>query len=150
MRSFVLAAAVGLSLAAPAPQNIDFDMVDSVPAPTTVSVPIGVTAETVSYTATAILADALSQITSTIAAVTLSTEVPVSIAKRSAAPSSVTSGCATAAVQPTGAGPVPSPDTASAFLGDAYFSSVAGAAPTPAGYTNTFSNLQGSNKYVVD
>lgn len=55
------------------------------------------------------------------------------------------SGCATRQIQPTGAGPVPSPDTASAFLAYSYFSSVASAAPTPSGYVSAFTNLQAEN-----
>jgi hypothetical protein len=47
--------------------------------------------------------------------------------------------------QPTGISYNSSPDTASAFLADGYYSSVASAAPTPAGYVNTFTNLQASN-----
>ncbi|KAG9840039.1 glycoside hydrolase, partial [Aureobasidium melanogenum] len=47
--------------------------------------------------------------------------------------------------QPTGVPYNSSPDTASAFLADGYYSSVASAAPTPAGYVNTFTNLQASN-----
>ncbi|KAH0336202.1 glycoside hydrolase, partial [Aureobasidium melanogenum] len=47
--------------------------------------------------------------------------------------------------QPTGISYNSSPDTASAFLADGYYSSVASAAPTPAGYINTFTNLQASN-----
>ena len=47
---------------------------------------------------------------------------------------------------PTGAGPVPTPDTASAFLALSAFSSSASSAPTPSGYTNAFRNLQGSSQ----
>lgn len=47
--------------------------------------------------------------------------------------------------QPTGAGPAASPDTVSAFLGLAAFSSAALNAPVPSGYVNTFTNLQASN-----
>ena len=46
--------------------------------------------------------------------------------------------------QAAGAGPVPSPDTPTAFLGDTDFSSAALNAVPPAGYQNTFTNLQGS------
>ncbi|KAI5365946.1 hypothetical protein Slin14017_G035860 [Septoria linicola] len=41
--------------------------------------------------------------------------------------------------------PVPTPETDEAFLAFSSFSSVALAAPTPAGYTNTFKNLKAMN-----
>lgn len=44
-----------------------------------------------------------------------------------------------------GKGPVPSPDTDQAFLSYSAFSDAANAAPTPAGYTNTFKNLKAMN-----
>ncbi|CAD0105748.1 unnamed protein product [Aureobasidium uvarum] len=47
---------------------------------------------------------------------------------------------------PTGAGPVPTPDTASAFLALSAFSSSASSAPTPSGYSNAFTNLRGSSQ----
>jgi len=53
--------------------------------------------------------------------------------------------CATRPAQPTGAGPVPSPDTASAFLANAAISSIAVNAPTPSGYVSAFTNLQAEN-----
>ncbi|KAH0551195.1 hypothetical protein GP486_007478 [Trichoglossum hirsutum] len=46
--------------------------------------------------------------------------------------------------QPSGSGPVPDPDTPSAFLADSRFASAASSAPTPNGYSLSFSNLQGS------
>ncbi|KAI5203461.1 hypothetical protein AUEXF2481DRAFT_25966 [Aureobasidium subglaciale EXF-2481] len=65
-----------------------------------------------------------------------------------AAASSTTLGkraASTCVPQPTGIFHNSNPDTASAFVGDAYYSSIASAAPTPAGYVNTFTNLQASN-----
>ncbi|KAF7193493.1 hypothetical protein HII31_05167 [Pseudocercospora fuligena] len=44
-----------------------------------------------------------------------------------------------------GKGTVPSPDTDQAFLSYSAFSDAANAAPTPAGYTNTFKNLKAMN-----
>ena len=46
--------------------------------------------------------------------------------------------------QPLGAGPVPSPDTPEAFLAYADFAAAAADAPVPAGYYQTFSNLNAS------
>jgi hypothetical protein len=51
----------------------------------------------------------------------------------------------TCLVQPTGNGPVPTPDSASAFLSYASFASAASSAPTPSGYINVFTNKQASN-----
>ena len=45
---------------------------------------------------------------------------------------------------PTGAGPIPTPDTAEAFLTSDSFSQAAISANTPDGYVNTFTNLQAS------
>jgi len=134
MRSFVLGTAVVcLAFAAPAPQDIDFDLADAVPNPsytTTLSV--------VTYDATAILDSALPQITSS-ATDTLpaTTDGVNNKVKRTA--------CAS---QPTGAGPIPSPDSPSAFLAYAKFSASATNAPTPSGYSQTYKNLRGaSNAY---
>ncbi|KAI0190402.1 hypothetical protein EV127DRAFT_365151 [Xylaria flabelliformis] len=44
-----------------------------------------------------------------------------------------------------GAGPVPVPDTAEAFLASPDFTNAANSAPVPAGYFQTFSNLKASN-----
>lgn len=46
--------------------------------------------------------------------------------------------------QPQGSGPVPSPDTPSAFLADSDLANMANSASTPAGYALVFSNLQAS------
>ncbi|PSN66455.1 hypothetical protein BS50DRAFT_472244, partial [Corynespora cassiicola Philippines] len=45
---------------------------------------------------------------------------------------------------PQGSGPVPSPDTADAFLVDADFASAAESAVAPLGYLSTFTNIQAS------
>lgn len=47
--------------------------------------------------------------------------------------------------QQAGAGPVPSPDTDSAFVSYSAFASAASAAPTPSGYINTFKNFKAMN-----
>lgn len=59
------------------------------------------------------------------------------IAKRDAA--------TTCQSQPLGYGPVPTPDSASAFLSFSPLASSASNAATPSGYVNTFNNLQASN-----
>jgi len=88
------------------------------------------------YTDTAGLPDLRAAITAT------STS---SAASTSSTTSSSVNACATRPAQPTGAGPVPSPDTASAFLADAAISSIAVNAPTPSGYVSAFTNLQAEN-----
>ena len=132
MKSLALISALA-ALSAAVPQEIAWDVVDEVPAPPTASVPIGVAAQTIVYNddaaaasvAAAITADPLPQATD--------------VSKRGLQERAA---CAT---QPTGAGPVPTDDTASAFLSYPSFSSAASAAPTPSGYYNTFTNLQASN-----
>lgn len=49
-------------------------------------------------------------------------------------------------VQPTGYGPIPIPDTADAFINDQDFANTASSAPTPQGYTLSFSNLHASTQ----
>ena len=46
---------------------------------------------------------------------------------------------------PTGAGPVPTPDTAAAFKANQAFADAATGAATPDGYVQSFVNLQGAN-----
>ncbi|KAL8940557.1 MAG: hypothetical protein Q9216_002744 [Gyalolechia sp. 2 TL-2023] len=48
------------------------------------------------------------------------------------------------AVQPAGSGPVPTPDTAEAFLADQDLQATATNAPTPDGYSRVFANKDGS------
>jgi hypothetical protein len=90
----------------------------------------------VTYDATAILQSAMPQITSLITDDTVIIEGSVDKMKRAA------TACAP---QPTGAGPIPSPDTASAFLDYAVFKSAASSAPVPIRYSQMFTNLQASN-----
>ncbi|TKA23705.1 hypothetical protein B0A50_06541 [Salinomyces thailandicus] len=121
---------LGLSAAVPAPvpQDIDFDLADQLPDPTYTT-----TLSQVTYDATSILQDAIPQITASASQDGLATGVAEKV-KRAAC-----------AAQPTGAGPVPSPDTVSAFLSYSAFGAAATGAPTPSGYSRTFQNLQGSN-----
>lgn len=131
MRSSLLSSGLflaGCALAAPRPQDIDFALADAIPNPT-----YATTQSVVTYDASAILESAMPQITSLDTSDALTTGVAKMI-KRGA--------CAT---QPAGAGPVPSPDSASAFVSYSSFSSQATSAPVPAGYSQTFKNLQASN-----
>lgn len=133
MRSFIaLSSLLALVAAAPASQDIDFDLADSVPNPSYVT-SIGVTAQLVTYDATSVLAAAAAQITAT---ETDDSGIAARNEKRTACQ-----------VQPTGAknAPTVSTDTPAAFTANAAFASLANAAPTPSGYVNAFTNLHGSN-----
>jgi hypothetical protein len=140
MLSLILfSSVIGLACAAPRPQNIDFSLADALPDPT-FSIAVGVTAQVVTYDASAILSSAASQITATVvntAAAVIATTDAASNQKRDA--------CSAQPAQPSGYGPVPSPDTPSAFLSYSSFAAAATGAPVPSGYTQEFSNLQASN-----
>ena len=142
MRSFIAAAAFAALAQA---QDLDWDVVlQATPIPE-VSVPViyatvpttTATATTVSYTSTA----AAAAVTSALAA-DPSDGFPLNsdLAKRATSST-------TCLAQPTGAGPVPSPDSASAFLSYDSFaaSATAAASSVPSGYVSTFTNLQASN-----
>lgn len=126
--AFVSAFAV-LAGASPliARQELDFDLLNAAPNVTTASIPIGPTAESVTYD----LAQATAQATAS--------ALPVQAVKRDL---SARAACAS---QPLGSGPVPSPDTDTAFLSSTDLSAAANNAVTPNGYYNTFTNLQGSS-----
>jgi hypothetical protein len=136
MRSVFLAPAIlGLVAAIPAPQDIDFDLAYALPNPTFTQA-IGVTAQTVSYNPTTVYAAAAAQVTHSVVDSEVAVATDANFVKKRAA------ACAT---QPVGYGPVPSPDSVSAFYALPAISETAIAAPTPSGYTKQFSNLQASN-----
>ncbi|KAG9728145.1 hypothetical protein KCU73_g12442, partial [Aureobasidium melanogenum] len=108
-------------------QELDFNLLNTAPNVTTASIPIGPTAESVTYD----LAQATAQATAS--------ALPVQAVKRDL---SARAACAS---QPLGSGPVPSPDTDTAFLSSTDLSAAANNAVTPNGYYNTFTNLQGSS-----
>ncbi|GAM90385.1 hypothetical protein ANO11243_084280 [Dothideomycetidae sp. 11243] len=133
MRSHIsLAAMLALAAAAPAPipQDIDFDLVDALPAPT-YSIAVGATAQVITYDPSAIVSAAQAQITSDVAS-----DPAVTLVKRTAC-----------APQPTGAknAPVVATDTPTAFSNNTAFASIALAAPVPSGYVQRFQNLNASN-----
>ncbi|KAG9604895.1 hypothetical protein KCU77_g774, partial [Aureobasidium melanogenum] len=136
MKSIILTYLLaGLVTAAPRPQDIDFDLAYAVPNPT-YSEAIGATAQSVVINPSVVYSAAAAQITDTVAdtAGVATATAQVANQKRAA--------CAS---QPVGAGPVPSPDTASAFLAYASFASIASAAPTPSGYSRQYVNQMGSS-----
>lgn len=125
---------------APRPQDINFDLAYALPDPT-YSVNSDATAQTVTYTPSAIYASALPQITSTNSVDTLAmTSDATNVVKR--APATAAPSCT---ALPAGHGPIPSPDTPSAFLGDSDLADAANNAQTPSGYTLSFQNFNASN-----
>lgn len=141
MRSFLLASvAAALALASPVPQSLDLGLIDSIATPDNVTIPSDITAQVVSYDSDSAVAAVETSVLSSDSTVDLSdasdiVNTTAVLKKRTAC-----------AAQPTGYGPVASPDTAAGFLAYAAYASAAKAAPTPSGYSQTFSNLNASNK----
>ena len=129
MKSTVIAFALAAVARA---QDIDWNAWDSVPKPTPTSAPVGGGSQVVPYDGDAAAASAAAAVTADL------DNAP----KRRSIVNIKRSPCQT---QPVGAGPVPSPDTASAFLSYAAFASQASAAPVPSGYTQAFSNIAASS-----
>ena len=137
MRSTIVAAAfAAVAAAKPIAQNLDWDFLETVSAMPTVTVPVvGIQAQetTVAFdasTATAAIATAVS------AAGVSTTAV---VGKRAI---KARSACQP---QPTGALAPAQPDTVDTFAADQTYHSAAKNAITPAGYTNTFTDLSASN-----
>ena len=141
MRSFfLLSAAAALTLASPVPQELDLSLVDSVATPENITIPTDVTSQNITYDS--------DDAANTVQTAVLTGDDTVDISDSTS--NSTTTGSTlkkrgTCAAQATGSGPVPSPDTASAFLKYSAFASAASAAATPSGYTQAFKNLQASN-----
>jgi hypothetical protein len=112
--------------ASPMPQVVSYAAVASpIPSPTISS---GVSSQVVTYDPNAAAAQ--------VSAAVIASALPQNILKR-------TNG--DCAVQPVGAGPVPTPDTAAAFEAYKPFADAASSAPTPPGYNLSFSNHQAAN-----
>ncbi|KAI9876050.1 MAG: hypothetical protein M1830_007443 [Pleopsidium flavum] len=127
MRTTLLASILaGLAFAAPRPQAIDFNEIDSAPVLTAVGPPISAVDQPVRYNAAAAASSA---------AAAVATD-PVTLGKRSV---DVNAACAP---QPDGYGPKAFPDTTGAFVNSSLFTSIAISAPTPPGYQQSFSNLK--------
>jgi hypothetical protein len=135
--SLAVPAFAALAAALPAPQLIDLDMVAAQP-----NISYTTTASSVTYDVTSIAAQATDDITSiSVDLSAIATQsVLTAIEKRAAC-----------AAQPTGvsgayAAPAePTDDTVSAFASNTAFAAAASSAPIPAGYSNTFTNLNASN-----
>jgi hypothetical protein len=125
----VIALFGAFSLIHASPQDIDFGLADETPDPT-YTIDDSATAQTVTYNPVAVAASIVADINSG--------DLPAhaKLMKR-------TNGTCTS--KPLGAGPVPVPDTAPNFASDPDFAAAASAAPTPSGYTNTFTNLNASS-----
>ncbi|KAF8853106.1 hypothetical protein BDZ45DRAFT_629581 [Acephala macrosclerotiorum] len=141
MRSaFVVSAFAALALAAPHPQAIEFDLVDAAPDPVVSAAPFIGSAETVTLqppAAVSTIAD--SSVTDTPTANDKRDFLEV-LGKRDG----------DCSAQPAGTGPaVTTPDDSpSSFYAYQPFIDAANNAETPQGYTESFSNLQGSSQTV--
>jgi hypothetical protein len=143
MRSFIAAAAAAAFAALAQAQDLDWDVVLQATPIADVTVPVvyatlpstTASATTVAYTGEVAAAAVSSAL---VANPTDGFPLNSALAKRAASPT-------TCQAQPTGAGAVPSDDSATGFLSYSPFSTSAAAAPTPSGYVNTFTNLQASN-----
>lgn len=134
MRSACLVAALaGLAYAAPkpAPQNINFEEIESADAPTLTGPPVDAVSQPVSYNENAAKASAVAEVTDDLS----------SPSKRGLAKRGVNDPCAP---QPDGYGPKPADDTVAAFMGFQTFADTSSNAATPQGYQRSFQGLQGS------
>ncbi|OCK77862.1 hypothetical protein K432DRAFT_333149, partial [Lepidopterella palustris CBS 459.81] len=133
MRSAVLFAAV-FGLAAAAPQGFDIDAINALPTPSVLGPDIDAMSATVTYDPT----------TAAGAAAAAVTEV---VSKRS--PRRAALNKRTCPTEPGGVGPVPGDGSVAAYLAsDSILAGAASSAPVPAGYTQSFSNLQGSTQEI--
>ncbi|ESZ96472.1 hypothetical protein SBOR_3094 [Sclerotinia borealis F-4128] len=134
MRSAIIACAfAALAIANPLPQNIDLAAIDSLPQAEVTAAPVNVTSQSVNVKP--------SNAASSVGAAKVSgTAVPTDVAARRKV---FRRSCE---VQPAGAGPTSTPDTAEAFLADHQYNAFASSAATPQGYDLAFSGLQGSSQ----
>ncbi|KAG9568413.1 hypothetical protein KCU71_g2119, partial [Aureobasidium melanogenum] len=140
MRStFIISALVAVvaALPAPAPQEIDLDLLINIPTPTVIQA-TGTPDKIVTYDTKAILASA-------IAASSISVAVTDAASPASSAASVVKrSACGP---EPSGYGPVTDNprDDAASFLANPVYANAANSAAAPAGYVQTFKNLNASS-----
>lgn len=137
MRStFAISALVAVvaALPAPAPQEIDLDLIVNIPTPTVIQA-TGTPDKIVTYDTKAILASATAA-SSISVAVTDAASSAASVVKRSAC-----------GPEPSGYGPVTTDpkDDAASFLANPVYANAANAAAVPAGYDQTFRNLNASS-----
>ncbi|KAF2163947.1 hypothetical protein M409DRAFT_57053 [Zasmidium cellare ATCC 36951] len=137
-RSLLLGATA--ALVAALPQGIDFDAVDSVPTPSVLGAPLAATiqSQVPSYSPSAAAQSAAAAVPTD--PISSSTDDDSSDSKRSL---TARKACDP---QKAGAAPVTSPDTASAFLANANYTTIQANAPVPQGYQIVFQNLQGATQ----
>lgn len=137
-RAVAIAALAALGLAAPTPQGIDFDAVDSLPPPPTYTVDIGPASQMITFDAASALASLVAEVESV--AIPTGISLPLtSLRKR-------TIQCEGSTMEPVGAGPVPIPNTAAAFEADTTYDMTASAAPIPPGYSMVFGPTDASTQ----
>lgn len=155
----ILLTVAALAAAKPlaAPQGLDFDVVDSLPPAPSISIPVDVAAQTITVNEPQAIASAqalatvqpLTDVLDGVVSVPVTSGIITSaaatavLAKRQTTVSSV---CVGGKAQPTGAGPVSTPDTPSAFQSNTAYSNAANNAATPPGYVQTFVNQAGSTQ----
>ncbi|KAI0111186.1 hypothetical protein GGR51DRAFT_557591 [Nemania sp. FL0031] len=131
-RTLILNGLVSLAGASPLQprQLLDFDLLDSAPKPSVHTISIGEQPHTVHYDLPAATQAAVAD------------PLPVEAITKRGLAARTDDSCTSLAA---GAGPVPNPDTADAFLAYDAFSTAAKTAAVPSGYFRTFENLQASN-----
>jgi len=138
------ALAANLAAALPRPQDFDFSIIDAAPDPTFTQ-EVGVTAQTITVDPQALVASATAAISSV--------SVDAGDVLSSTAVAHKRAAATTCVPQPAGATSAPTyaaaDDNAANFLANTYYSSVASAAPTPSGYSQSFLNKQASNNAYV-
>jgi len=154
--SILLASFLSLVLAAPAPapQDIDFDLVDALPNPT-YTIPMNAVNVTVSYNPSSILAAAITQITESVVTA-ITTDGTPSTTDTDLSSSATASGqslkkrindCAPVNVQSKNIA-INSDDTLSGFINNNAYANIAKTAVKPSGWTQTFSNIPARAAYV--
>ena len=136
--TFVISAllAVVAALPAPAPQEIDLDLFIHIPTPTVIQA-TGTPDKIVTYDTKAILASATAASSISVAVTDAASSVAsASIVRRSACEP-----------EPSGYGPVTTDpkDDAASFLANPAYANAANSAAVPAGYVQTFKNLNASS-----
>ncbi|TGO88647.1 hypothetical protein BPOR_0149g00010 [Botrytis porri] len=126
MRSVIITSAfAALAFANPLPQVIDLGAIDALPPAEVYNAPVDIPSKDV------VIQPVVKSINEAAAAVN---NIARDLAKRDCEQ------------QPAGYGPNSKPDTADAFLADPQYNKIASKAPTPQGYTLTFSGLKGSTQ----
>ncbi|KAI1151079.1 hypothetical protein F4825DRAFT_374206 [Nemania diffusa] len=131
-RTVVLNTLVSLVGASPLQprQLLDFDLLEAAPKPAVHTISIGEQPHTVVYNLPAATQAAIAD------------PLPVEAVTKRGVEARTDDSCTSLSA---GAGPIPSPDNADAFLAYDVFTNAATSAPVPSGYFQTFENLQASN-----